>query len=153
MLDAAEHLDLTRRPPTDEEAARAAAAAAVLVRARGADDAVVVRGGQDGEPLPLPPAVADLVAQLLGHLARGEMVALHPVGAMLTTRQAADLLGVSRPYLTRLLKGGAIPHSMVGSHHRVRLEDLLAYKARRDAEREAALDELAALGQAFDGEA
>ena len=98
----------------------------------------------------LPPAVSELVAQVLGHVARGEMVTVHAVGTQLTTRRAADLLGVSRPHLTRLLKEGVIPHAMVGSHHRVRLEDVLAYKARRDAEREATLDELAALGQAFD---
>ena len=146
MLDATDHLDLSRRLPTDEEAAEAAA---VLVRVRRAGGAVALAGG-DGAPLPVPPAVAELVTRLLGHLARGEMVMLHPMGAVLTTRQAADLLGVSRPHLTGLLKEGAIPHSMVGSHHRVRLEDLLAYKARRDADREAVLDGLAAEGQAFD---
>ena len=75
---------------------------------------------------------------------------LVPTGAMLTTQQAADILNVSRPFLSKLLKEDKIPHVPVGSHRRVMLADLMAYKEQRDSTRKAALNELADLGQEFD---
>jgi excisionase family DNA binding protein len=42
------------------------------------------------------------------------------------SREAAELLNVSRPHLTQLLKEGEIPPHKVGSHHRVYRRDVLA---------------------------
>ncbi|WP_420024487.1 helix-turn-helix domain-containing protein (plasmid) [Cereibacter azotoformans] len=47
-----------------------------------------------------------MIIELLGHVASGNMVTLVPVGTMLTTQKAADMLNVSRPHLTKLLKSG-----------------------------------------------
>ena len=69
---------------------------------------------------------------------------------MLTTQQTADILGVSRPHVSKLLKSGKLPFVSVGSHRRVMHTDLMAYIDRRDAVRRAALDDLARLGQEFD---
>jgi excisionase family DNA binding protein len=149
MENAAEVIDLTRRLPTREEIASAAEAATALANARAENGALEIRG-DDGEPVRLAPALADIMIDLLGHVSRGDMVTLVPTGAMLTTRQAADILNVSRPYLSKLLKEGEIPFIPVGSHRRVMHADLMAYKERRDAARTAALDELAQIGQDFD---
>jgi excisionase family DNA binding protein len=149
MENAAEVIDLTRRLPTREEVASAAEAATALANARAENDALEIRG-DDGEPVRLAPAIANIMIDLLGHVARGDMVTLVPTGAMLTTQQAADILNVSRPYLSKLLKEGELPFIPVGSHRRVMHADLMAYKDQRDAGRKAALDELAELGQEFD---
>ncbi|HMF76204.1 MAG TPA: excisionase family DNA-binding protein [Bryobacteraceae bacterium] len=50
----------------------------------------------------------------------------------------------------KLVEEGALPHRMVGTHRRIRLEDVMAYKNRIDRERESALDELAADAQRND---
>jgi len=63
--------------------------------------------------------------ELLGHVSRGDMVTLVPVGAMLTTRQAADILNVSHDHFSKLLNDGEIRFVHVGSHRRVMHVDLM----------------------------
>ncbi|MDP2800810.1 MAG: helix-turn-helix domain-containing protein [Phreatobacter sp.] len=149
MANSALAADLTHRLPTREEIESAAEAATALAQAREGDGRLVIASA-DGRELRLAPAISDILVDLLGHVARGDMVTLVPTSAMLTTQQAADILNVSRPYLSSLLKKGDIPFIPVGSHRRVMHADLVAYKERRDAVRNAALDELARLGQEFD---
>ncbi len=95
--------------------------------------------GPNHEALPLPKDVLTLLQQLLAILASGDAVSILPVQKELTTQQAANLLNVSRQYLVQLLDEGKIPHHRTGTHRRVYTQDVLAYRAKRDAERDAKL--------------
>lgn len=101
----------------------------------------------DGRDVPLPGSVTRLLHAVVHHLARDRVVSIVPRHKELTTQQAADLLNVSRPHLISLLDRGAIPYTRPGKHRRLKFGDVLAYKQHRDAEEEAALDELARFSQ------
>lgn len=90
----------------------------------------------------LAPALSHVLMELLRHIGKGDAVILLPVGQMLTTQQAADILNVSRPYLISLLERGDIDHHLVGRHRRIRAEHLFAYKKARDARRAEALEQV-----------
>lgn len=98
--------------------------------------------GAEPTPVSVPREAFELLMEILGQMANGNGVALLSTQAEMTTQEAADLLGVSRPHLVSLLDGGKIPHRLVGTHRRVRVADLMAYKASRYVEQRAALDEL-----------
>lgn len=105
----------------------------------------------DGRTLHVPDSVFVVLARVIEVLARGDAVTVVPVGRELTTQQAANLLNVSRQYLVRLLEEGRLPFHRTGTHRRVRLDDLLAFKARRDLDRDAALDALTTLSEEVGG--
>jgi excisionase family DNA binding protein len=98
----------------------------------------------DGKPRELPPSVTRGLFAVLGTLAHGDAVAVVPADNELTTQEAADLLGVSRPYLVRLIDQGQLGCRMVGTHRRLRVEEVLAYRRVRQTERRDALKELTA---------
>lgn len=101
--------------------------------------------GPDGQAIELPQAVYEVLTQVVQAMSQGLAVAVMPLHMELTTQEAADFLNVSRQYVVQLLDQGAIPHTKVGTHRRVRFGDLRAYKETRDQQRRSGLDRLARL--------
>jgi excisionase family DNA binding protein len=125
--------------PTETDAKIAAESSRILAPKREQELRVRL---DDGQVLTLPSAATRLLSHLLAQMAQGNAVALIPLHAELTTQEAADHLNVSRPHLVKLLEEKRIPFHKVGTHRRIRFQDLQAFKeaARKSGRR--ALDEL-----------
>jgi excisionase family DNA binding protein len=135
--------------PTDAEITAARNLEAKLLASPGASVGLVFNVA--GEEHVLLDRAADFFIALIREIARGHPVGLIDLEDDLSTTEAAELLGVSRPTLVGLLKEGRIAHRMVGTHRRVPRAALLEYKRTREAaptrtaeERLRATDELLA---------
>ncbi len=95
--------------------------------------AVALKIGQEPE-LVLPDALVKFLLQALQQAAVGKKVVLADADAEISPEKAAALLHVSRPFLVKQLDSGAIPFHWVGTHRRLRLADVLAYKQQRQAQ-------------------
>ncbi|GAA1865909.1 helix-turn-helix domain-containing protein [Myceligenerans crystallogenes] len=99
--------------------------------------------GDDGSRVEMPEDVVALLRDAVTTLATGRAVALTVVDTVLTTQEVADLLGVSRPTVVRLLDEGEIPYTRPKNHRRILLADVLTYRARLRAIQREALREMA----------
>lgn len=109
-----------------------------------------VRIAETDEQIELPAVAVRLLIDLLSAMAEGNAVTLMPIHAELTTQQAANLLGVSRPFFIKQLEDEVVPFRRVGTHRRVLFSDLMKYKHEVDRERAKALDELTEQAQELD---
>ncbi|MCY3574563.1 MAG: helix-turn-helix domain-containing protein [Chloroflexi bacterium] len=134
-------------PNTENTIAQKSSIALARHIQKGEDLKIRVVGDQEEEVIVLPAAIVTLLLGMLRMQANGLSVALTPLHSELTTSQAADIINVSRPYLIKLLEAGEIPYFKVGSHRRIRREDVMTYKQNQRRERTAILDELTAEAQ------
>ena len=98
---------------------------------------------RSGEKIEMPGTVYTLLKKIVRYMALGQAVTLLPDRQVLTTQRAADILGVSRPFLVKLLESGVMAHHRVGNQRRVYLREVLEYAKKRDEQRRIALDRLA----------
>ena len=143
MRSTADALMVPVRPSTaDVHLARASSSKLARLKGRVAAVTVTVEGERDSEDAVIPGIAFELLQMILEELALGHAVALAPLEREVSTQTAADVLNVSRPYLIKLLESGKMPFKKTGTHRRIRLSDVLEYKARMDADADAAFDEL-----------
>ncbi len=134
------------RPGSVEESELALIEAA-LVRSKGSTAQMV---GSDGARFEMPQKLAEALRVIVEHLRAGNGVSVSSVQAELTTTEAAQLLGVSRPHVVKLLKAENMSYRLVGTHRRIRLVDVLNYRDRQDKQARRALDELTRQAEELD---
>lgn len=105
-------------------------------------EAPAVLTAPNGQHLLLPPEVFTVLRDVVEAMAQGQAVTVAPVHQRLTTQQAANLLGISRPTLVKLLEDGEIPFEQPGRHRKLRLSDVLDYQNQRSTETREALDRM-----------
>ncbi len=114
----------------------------LLALLTGAEAASATLTAPSGEHLVLPPEVFELLRDVVTAMAQGQAVTIAPVHQRLTTQEAADLLGISRPTFVKLLEDGEMPYEQPGRHRRVLLSDVLEYRQRRSVQSRDALDRM-----------
>lgn len=107
----------------------------------------IMEAGREVTTLDVPPAAVQLIRTMLKEMASGKSLTLVADDAEITTKQAADLLHVSRPYLVGMIERGELPARMVGKQRRLPLKDVLEFKRDNEAKRRKALSELVAHDQ------
>ena len=122
---------LLQGPPSGEdvELARASGKRLAPPARRGRPLTLRVHNGGEEATIELPAGAVKLLQAILEDMASGRAVTIVPQGAELTTQQAADL---SRPFLVQLLQQKKLPFRLVGTHRRVRFEDVLRFKGNID---------------------
>ncbi len=103
--------------------------------------------GEKRVAIKVPAPALSLLASILAEMGNGNAVTALPLPVELTTFEAAAIMGVSRPYLIKLLDEGKIAFRLVGTHRRVRYADLAAYMEAEQEARKAVLDEMTAEAQ------
>ena len=129
--------------PEEEVAGRVAELVTALEASSGA--ALTI----NGETIDLPPAVAEALLQVVDAMRRGLAVTVAPQDQRLTTQEAADMLGISRPTLVRMLEAGEIPFEKVRRHRRLFLTDVLEFRERQRRAANEALSDMVADAQAM----
>src|SRR5271157_6099992 len=99
--------------------------------------------GPDGKTEILPNNLYSFLLRLLAELRAGNAITILQSSHELTTIEASKILGMSRQFLVQLLEKGEILFHKVGTHRRLYVRDVIAYKGRRDTSRRKTLDDLA----------
>jgi excisionase family DNA binding protein len=134
---------MTERKPLyapDQEAQNVKELDEILAKEQGVAKLVA----PSGEVRELPHSAYEVLRDAVHYLAQGTDVTILPMHAAVTTQRAAEILGVSRPHLIKLLERGDIEYHKVGKHRRIRVLDLLVYKDQRDSRRRQVIDQIKA---------
>jgi len=119
--------------PTESDTRHAQAGSRTLARLLQEQTEIHLHPNADSsDEITLPASIARLFQDVLEQIGKGQSVIVVPLESELTTGQAAEIIGVSRPFLVELLEEGEIPFHLVGTHRRVRLADVLAYRQERE---------------------
>lgn len=109
----------------------------------------LLAGANEGDHIEIPENLHAVLVQVVRAMSAGKAVMVSPVAMKLTTQQAADMLGVSRPTVVKFIDDGKIPADRIGTRRSLLLRDVLAYQQQR---RQAQYDFLASTAVDLDDE-
>jgi excisionase family DNA binding protein len=105
----------------------------------------------DGSRLELPEPLLEILLLTAQALNRKQGVTVVVRSEWLTTSEAADMLGCSRPHVVELIRSNQLKATKIGTHRRVLLQDLLAFTNVRDERRDKAMADLIDLTEEIGG--
>lgn len=79
----------------------------------------------------IPETVYEILQAVVDAMQDGKAITITPSDPVLTTQQAADLLGVTRPTLVKMLDDGKMPFERISTRRKVRLQDVLEFREQR----------------------
>ncbi len=102
---------------------------------------------QDGDEIEVSVSreTAEWLARLVDAKARGQEVLLTRGNAEVTPAEAAELLGMSRPQVRKLMDEGRLAFRKVGTHHRVKVASIRAFLEAERLHMEAGMTEFSRL--------
>ena len=86
----------------------------------------------DGERVQISPEMYGPLTSVARAFADRKDVCVVRQDRLMTTQEAADYLGVSRPTVVRLLERGDIPFERINTHRRVAFDDLERYRLKHE---------------------
>lgn len=78
--------------------------------------------------LKLPAALLKLIDAIIKDKVSDSEITIDETKESITPSDAANLLGVSRPFVMKLAKEGKLHTFLVGTHHRLKKSEVLAFK-------------------------
>lgn len=105
---------------------------------------------EDGSQVELPTTLARFIVNMVQSIAADGTLTTNSLPEELTTTVAAQVIGVSRPTLMKMISRNELPSKRVGSHTRLLRSDVLGVRARRQVARVEAVEDLRHAGDAFD---
>ncbi len=105
---------------------------------------------EDGRQVALSRSTSALLAAVLHVAAKGGKVTFTTLPSEMTTAAAAALLGISRPTLMKKIRDKEIPAHKVGSHTRVKTDDLMKFKAARNAKQKKVFADLRKMSEVLE---
>lgn len=105
----------------------------------------------DGKETELPEEMLDLLSFVMKAWKHGQGITVTVQSQLVTTQEAADLIGCSRQHVVSLMNSGTLPGRKIGTHRRIKLEDVLRFIHDEDKRRDQATDELVAFTEEIGG--
>jgi len=96
----------------------------------------------DGKEFMLTDQLSKEFLRLVSEVAKGNAVSIDALDNLMTTQEAADYLGYSRPTLIKLLDEYKVPISKVGKHRKIAFDAVTSLQLQIQVNRQQAIRDL-----------